>query len=108
MGRKRRGYGWSRKKGFSKKHRQDEKVVNSVEKTQNSVQSPSPTPVQHPSPNFVKFPSSPEEWRLYSLIRRGGHTPQCYFLGIRRGCMKCWDEYNNSVGPSFLSRGEFD
>jgi hypothetical protein len=53
------------------------------------------------------FPRSAEEWRLYLLNKYGGHTTQCHFFGIRRGCMGCWDEYDKSRGQGFFAQLDF-
>jgi hypothetical protein len=145
---KRRGFGWSRRKGFSRK---GDKVKSSVSENREknfSVQEPTsstsekkegnkrfrskisavnerekketnvsgqkhlpPTKEKKKEKNaYVQnsslsmSPRSAEEWRLYLLNKYGGHTTQCHFFGIRRGCMGCWDEYDKSRGQGFFAQ----
>ena len=105
---RRRGHGWSRRKGFSKKHsraQKDNVVRVVIEKDDATAKKPLNVNSVETNPNPVRVRKSPEEWRLYLLNKHGGHTQQCYWFGIRRGCMKCWDDYNNSVGGGVFSRG---
>ena len=108
MGRKRRGHGWSRKKGYSKKcvqSRKDVEVTNVV-KAQSSVLKTQENSSQQKLTSTSQ--RSAEEWYQYLLDKYGGHTTQCHFFGIRRGCIACWNNYRNSVGGGVLASGGFE
>lgn len=105
MGKKRRGHGWTRRKGYSKKRVQVQN--DAVVETAGFEASVSKKKVKLSDQQRSGPRRSAEEWRQYLLAKYNGHSTQCHFFGIRRGCMACYNGYRSSVGDGFFSRGEF-
>ena len=92
MGKKRRGHAWSLRKGYWKKK----------EELSNQQKS---SPPRSASQQKSRPRRSAEEWRQYLLTKYNGHTTQCHFFGIRRGCMACYNNYR--IGNGFFASGGF-
>jgi hypothetical protein len=93
---KRRGHGWARRKGFSKKHprAQKDNVESTATKITDEMKKQTRSKNQQPIPQFRQ-----------DFVKYNGHTTQCHYFGIRRGCMACYNEYLNGYG--ILASGWF-
>jgi hypothetical protein len=90
---KRRGHGWTRRKGFSKKHRRAQKdnvAAKITEEIKKQTRSKYQQPIHIPQlRQGVTRQMIIDGIRERMIERCNWHSPECYYYGQRNDCLAC-------------------